>query len=268
MTIQVVLWKWKQPNFRHAYTSEHANVVHDMVRRNAGGLDVRIICVTDDPVGLDPRIVQYPLWNDFHDLPNRSGAQLPSCYRRLKLFDCETQEDMGIGENDRIVSLDLDTVVSGPLLPLWTKHQHFIGWAVRGNHHLRVFNGSMWMFSARTHQHMWSNFDPRRTPDRVHKAGYLGSDQSWLSYNFARDSTAGTWAYPQVVSYPKEVARRPMLAKGTSVVMFHGKKKPWHPDVQAESPWVAQHFCLGEVSKPPSAAVQLVAAGGKARITA
>lgn len=266
--MHVILWKWRQANFRHDYTSEHANIVADMVLRHSHDLKLRIVCVTDDATGLDmTKIVPYPLWSDHGTLPNRSGVNLPSCYRRLKIFDAETQEAMGIKPGDRVISLDLDSIVANDVRPLWTKHQHFIGWAVRGQHHLRVFNGSMWMFNAGEHQHMWTNFDPKRTPDRVHKAGFLGSDQSWLSYNFARDATAGTWAYPQAVSYPKEVKRRPMLSKGTSLVFFHGRHKPWHEDVQKESPWVKEHWRLGgvEAGSAPGT-VRIIAQGAQAQV--
>lgn len=264
MRYHVVLWKWMQPNFKHTYTAEHMNVAADMVHRWKGDLDVRIIGVTDDAAGVT-QCETFPLWTDFNMLANRSGPNLPSCYRRLKLFDMGTQAAMGITPGDRVVSLDLDSLVSGPLKPLWTKEQHFVGWAVRGQHHIRVFNGSMFMFTASENQHVWHNFDPVKTPDRVHKAGFLGSDQSWLSYNFARDPTAGNWHYPQAVSYPKEAARRPLLSKGTSLVFFHGKRKPWHAEVQKESPWISLHWRKGGTAQP-SSAVQVTAGAAQAVI--
>jgi hypothetical protein len=262
----IVFWKWKQPNFKQVYTSEHVNVMADMVLRNSRGLNTRLICVTDDPTGIDPKIDTFPLWNDFASLPNRSGLNLPSCYRRLKLFDATTQHNMGIQEGSRIVSMDIDTVVANELRPLLSKEEHFVGWAVRGAHHIRVFNGSMFMFTARQHQEIWSRFDPKSTPDRCHRAGYLGSDQSWLSYNFSRDPTAGTWSYPMAVSYPKEVARRPSLARGTAIVMFHGKRKPWQEDVQNESPWIKDHWRLG-IDPAPAKVLTVLAQPGKAKVS-
>jgi hypothetical protein len=263
VSINCILWKWKQPGFIHSYTSEHVNVMHDMIRRNQRHMKVRIICVTDDPVGIDSGVETFPLWKDFENLPNRSGKQLPSCYRRLKIFNPETQAAIGIMPGERICSLDLDSIITNDMTSLWNKTEHFVGWAVRGNHHLRVFNGSMFMFTAGENTNIWSRFDPVKTPDQVHRAGFLGSDQSWLSYNFARDPTAGTWAYPQAVSYPKEVARRPQLSPGVSIVMFHGKRKPWHADVQKETPWVARFWRFSEPSTPPGI-VKIVANGAQA----
>jgi hypothetical protein len=249
----IVLWKWTQPGFKHLYTAEHVNIVGDMIRRNLNGLKADIVCVTDDPKGIEPHVRTFELWNDHSALPNRSGINLPSCYRRLKLFDPMTQERMGIERGSRIVSMDLDTIIAGNLQPLLAKPNHFVGWGVRGTHHLRVFNGSMFMFTAGENQQIWLKFDPRSTPDRCHKAGFMGSDQSWISYNFARDPTCGTWAYPQAVSYPKEVRKRPVLSRGTVMVMFHGKFKPWHELTQTESPWVKQHWRRGLNPSPPTA---------------
>jgi hypothetical protein len=82
----------------------------------------------------------------------------------------------------------------------------------------------------------------------------MGSDQSWISYNFAKDQSCGTWAYPQAVSYPREVRKRPKLSQGTVMVMFHGKYKPWYEMTQNETPWVKEHWRRGiEQAAQPTA---------------
>lgn len=260
----IVMWKWQQKGFAHSYTSEHVNIVADMVRRHLNGMEAEVHCITDDARGIDKGVRVHSLWDDHSKMLNRSGARLPSCYRRLKLFDPATQTGLGIPQGHRIVSLDLDSVIANDLRPLLEKPQHFVGWAVRGHHHLRVFNGSMWMFTAGEHEHMWARFDPERTPDRCHQAGFMGSDQAWISYNFAKNPTAGTWCYPQAVSYPKECAARPQLVRGTSVVFFHGKRKPWHPEVHKESPWIKLHWRRSDPS-PPGVA-QVIASGSQAAL--
>src|SRR5690606_29823554 len=136
------------------FSSEHVNVLERMVRRNYDG-DIRFICVTDDPVGIEGET--FPLWDDFNDVPNPHGAtEYPSCFRRLKLFDPATQAALGIAPGDRVVSLDLDTVVTGDLNALWDRHEPFVGWAVKNRFHDRVFNGSMWMLRARAFEQVWT----------------------------------------------------------------------------------------------------------------
>jgi hypothetical protein len=264
--LHVVLWKWTQAGFKHVYTAEHVNVMVDMIRRHSRSMTVRVICVTDDPSGID-RCETFPLWDDHATLNNRSGANLPSCYRRLKLFDPATQEALKIAAGDRICSLDIDSVIVNDMRPLWSKPQHFVGWAVRGTHHMRVFNGSMWMFTAREHAEVWHDFIPFKSPDDVHRAGYLGSDQAWLSHKFAKDTACGTWAYPFAVSYPREVARRPQLTPGTSIVFFHGKFKPWHERTLREAVWVKEHWRASE-QPVRKGAVQITAQGTQAEAAA
>src|SRR5687767_9394851 len=115
--LHVVLWKWTQPDSREPYTVEHANVMARMVRRNLPNTLHRIILITDDAWGVDEAAIDraYPLWKDHDNLANATKRNLPSCYRRLKLYDPATQTDLGIAPGDRILGIDLDTIILHPL---------------------------------------------------------------------------------------------------------------------------------------------------------
>lgn len=180
----------------------------------------------------------FPLWNDFSHMKNESGAHLPSCYRRLKLFSNEVSKQFG----GRIVSLDLDVVITGDLSPLWDQKDNFLGWRVPGVVHPQVFNGSMWMFRAGTQDPLWSKFVWNVSPTEANKAGYFGSDQAWISYKIA-DKSRGWTREQGVLSYPREQRRQP-LHPWVRVVIFHGKRKPWDLQTQKDSPWIADHWRL------------------------
>jgi hypothetical protein len=62
------------------------NRIARAIKRNARAVPVRVVCVTDDPSGIT-ECDTHPLWDDCSKLRNASGAHLPSCYRRLKLYD-------------------------------------------------------------------------------------------------------------------------------------------------------------------------------------
>lgn len=237
--MNVVFWKWKPRDgytaLRVPYEAKAVNVATAMVRRNYRG-DVRVICVTDDPAGVECET--FPLWSDCETLQNASGANLPSCYRRLKLFDPATQREMGIAEGERIVSIDLDTVITGELNPLFDRPDRFVGWAVEGTYHPRVFNGSMWMLRAGSHPEVWTTFNPATSPRKAAIAGYRGSDQAWISYRLRH--CAGWEAGDGVYSYHKDVRGR-SLPESARVVMFHGKLKPWMPAALAID-WVREHY--------------------------
>lgn len=241
--LNFITWKWKQPGFRETYTAEHVNVMQNMLRRHCR-IPFRHICITDDPSRISTSVEVFQLWKDLNDIPNICGHHLPSCYRRLKLFSPIVQEEMGIREGERIVSIDLDGVITKNTDDLWRREERFVGWARRGSRQPTVFNGSLWMFTAGDFEEVWTTFDPKRSTVEANKCGYMGSDQSWLSYQFMGKDYIGGFG-PSVVSWPTELKRYPKeksLPNHAAIVFFHGKSKPWHPGMQATVPWLREHW--------------------------
>lgn len=236
----IVLWKWSQPGFREVYTADHVNRLAASLAANLTKTQHRIVCITDNPEGVECETI--PLWEDHQKLKNPNGAHLPSCYRRLKLFDPATQGQMQIRPNDRIVSLDLDALVTGPMDEILGRKDRFVGWAVRGHYHPRVFNGSFWMFRAFDLTELWSEFHPVESPKKALGLGFFGSDQAWMSYKLARQPYTFGWAWPHMVSFPREVRVQRVLDRRTRIIFFHGAHKPWHLAVQKECPWVHRYW--------------------------
>lgn len=232
--IHIITFKWRSPTYSVTYTAEHVNILADMVRRHYQGPH-RFLCITDDPRGIE--VETYPLWGDCSQLKNASGAHLPSCYRRLKLFDPETQAELGIKPGDRLVQIDLDTVICGSLNPLFDRDDPFVGWAVPGSFHPRVFNGSMWMVRAGAEAHVWRDFNPDTSPQEAKAARFLGSDQSWMSYRL--QGRAGWTDSDGVYSYPLLLKRYSEPPENARVIMFHGFQKPWKEGLQ---PWVQKYW--------------------------
>lgn len=249
----IVLWKWKPrvPSARATYTAEHVNIVAGMVHRAMAeqGLEYRVICITDDPTGIQPDLAMpYALWRDGADLTNASGDHLPSCYRRLRLYDPATQEGLHIPKGDRIVSLDLDCVITGPLGDVLREPAAFVGWELKGTVHDRVFNGSFQMFTAGDLAFLWKSFNPASSPALASAAGYMGSDQAWLSLQlcpFLADRLVTGLKWPQVVSYPLQ-ARLQGLQVDNRLIFFHGQAKPWMEEPQRTTPWITDFWRLPE----------------------
>jgi hypothetical protein len=234
-----VSWKWKQPGFREPYTHEYVNKLHYGLRRHTT-IPFRHICVTDDPSHIDTAIDVHQLWKDLNDTPNICGHHLPSCYRRLKLFSPIEQERMGIREGSRIVSIDLDAVIVGNCDDLWRRPERFVGWARPGSRHATVFNGSLWMFTAGDLEELWTTFIPGKSNVEANRAGFMGSDQSWLSYKLINTDYIGGFG-PAVKSFPTEL-RGKLLPSHASIVFFHGRQKPWHAATQHQAPWIRDHW--------------------------
>lgn len=237
--LRVVTWKWRPPpGYRSTFGPEAVNTLAAMVRRHYHA-EHELVCVTDDPAGLDPGIRVVPLWNDFAHVPSPHGGHNPSCYRRLRAFSAEMATVLG----PRFVSIDLDTVICRDLRPVWDRSEDFVIWG--GTHPTTWMNGSMFLMTAGARRQVWERFDPINSPRQAFRAGCFGSDQGWISFCLGRNEA--TWSTEDgVYSFRNHIVPKGgKLPGGARLVMFHGKYDPWQPETQAAYPWVREHY-VGE----------------------
>ena len=83
-------------------------------------------------------------------------TKIPGCFVRLRMFDPAWQEKHGL--TGRIVSIDLDTVITGALDPLFDRPEPFV--ILHGGNSANPcrYNGSMFMLRAGMHPEIWSGF--------------------------------------------------------------------------------------------------------------
>jgi hypothetical protein len=230
-------WKWYSPFYPVKFTSEHVNVLAAMLKRHA--TVTRLICITDDPEGIECET--YPLWVDLGKTLNPNGPQYPSCYRRLKLFDPATTRAMGITDGTPVVSIDLDVVIVreiNRLLALFPG-DHFVGWRALSGYAWkkpRYFNGSLFRFKAGLLPFLWHDFDAASTPRDIYDQGYFGTDQGWLSMQLKGrrgwDDSHGVYAWSWIRELPTNAR----------IICFNGPEKPWHAEVRAQAPWIQAHY--------------------------
>lgn len=249
-----VIWWWHSPTYRTTYTIQHVNTMVAMLLRACVPMD-RIILVTDRPSEPGLMCRTHPLWNDHSDLQNVSGKNLPSCYRRLKLFDPVTRAQMGIPEGVRVVSIDIDAVIIPQnFLQAFQRPERYVGWFVPGRKHQTVMNGSMWMFTAGEVDWLWENFDPVKSPASALANGYMGSDQGYLSHMLMQQPWLGGWSNVRdgVLSYTRDVRALRVLPKHTKVVFFPGARKPWDEIVKRQSTWIGRYAFIHPETKEQS----------------
>jgi hypothetical protein len=217
------------------------NVFDAMLRRHYSA-EHRLICITDDPKGI--KCETFPLWKDYSTVPNVSSPLFPSCYRRLKIFDPETQRLLAIAEGERVVSSDLDVVFCGDLVPLFDRPEEFVGWRGIGSHVATVYNGSLFMFRAGRMAWFWTEFDPVLSPQQTRDANYFGSDQAWMSFRL--NGSAPGWDMNEgVYSFARDFARAGGMQEpppNARAIFFNGKRKPWESVTQASAPWITRHW--------------------------
>lgn len=236
--LTVVCWRWRPaPGYRSTYGPETVNVLRRMVARHYPNPH-RFVCITDDPAGIDPEVEVLPLWSDFDGLASPHGPKNPSCYRRLRIY----ARDIGAVLGPRLVSMDLDCVITDDLRPVWDRPEDIILWG--GTHPTTAYNGSMVLLRAGARPQVWERFDPRRSPELARRAGCYGSDQGWVSYCLGPHEPRWT-KVEGVFSFRNDIHRRrswPGLPAGVRIVFFHGRFDPWDPAVQRENPWIVEHY--------------------------
>lgn len=233
--LRVVCWKWANPGYRSTFTAEHVNTLRNMVARNYRGPH-EVVCMTDDPTGIDGDIRVLPVPMKYADLPSPWSSGGPSCYRRLWLFSDEAADVIG----DRMVSIDLDCVITGDMGLLWDRPEDFVGWNDPNRH--GTYCGSMWLLRAGTRTKVWETFDPVESPAKVKASSTcFGSDQGWMSLVLGPGEAK--WAQPQgVYSWRNDIKTTAgkHLPENARVVFFHGEDDPWTAGQRYQ--WVKDNY--------------------------
>ena len=228
--ITVICWKWHQRKYRSRFTHQHVRTLKNMVGRNLN-LEHRFVCVTDDARGMED-IETIPLW-DYPEVKLPRGK--PNCYRRLRVFAPDASEWLG----NRILSIDLDTVITGDITPLIDIPDEFKIWGdTAKNTH---YNGGFWLMDAGARARVWDEFTPD-APNITRARKMVGSDQAWISYvlgpNESKWSTAdGVYSFRNHMSSGKEP-----LPSDARVVFFHGQFDPWDKNVQRDNLWIKDYY--------------------------
>lgn len=229
---------------RVEYTARHVNTLASMVSRNLN-MPHEIVCVTDDPAGIDGSVRIVPLWDD---LKNHGR-----CFLRLKAFSPDMRDVLG----ERFVSFDLDTVIVSQIDSLLDRPEPFVVWSDPSR--ITPYCGSQWMLTSGYRPDVFNDFDPTEHASLKQRFGYFGSDQAWMAHKIPG---AATWTKADgVYSFRMHIlkttggdltgmrfkrrvrgvhgARLPSNAK---VVHFHGIYDPSMAHIQQQLPWVAEHW--------------------------
>ena len=216
----IVTFKWTDSSYRAKYTSEHVNILASAIRRNYL-FPHRVVCYTDDPNGLDSAIEARPLWNDLASIPNPTGGGRPSCYRRLRLFAPEIQDEL----SERFVMLDLDTIITGDLAPLWNRPEPLVFLRCIHPGASWHYNGGMWLGTRNCAPELWTEFDAEKHPQQANTNGFKGSDQGWINYRLWPGLP--TWGPEDGVHRVTQFLRGKFPPRGSRIIFCFGDKPPW-----------------------------------------
>lgn len=231
--IAVCLWRWGR-----LFGPEYVERTVSMLGRHLH-LPHRVYCFTDDPNSLPRDVIPMPIPRDL--------VYTPRCRRRMWQYNAEVDATLG----RRLLSIDLDVVITGDITPLVARPAPIVMWRVG---YAGVLSGSFVLWDAGALHGAWAAYvaEPERFPRRAQPAG-IGSDQAmlnrWLQdsrtpvveLTEARDGFV-TWfgaGYSEQERHGMGPGR-PDLPPGARLVVLGSADKAVLDD--GRYPWVKEHW--------------------------
>jgi hypothetical protein len=251
--IRVLCWLWQQEKTLYRYGPADVDTWASMVSRHLT-LPYRLACVTNTPKGIDSSVEILPLPEiavSSSRWPSSKG--LPQCFRRLDLWRADAAKTYG----ERIVSMDLDCVVTGSLDPLFDRPDEVV--MCQGRVGKAAYNGSMLLLKAGVRPQVFNRISQSEMELATMQS--LGSDQAWIGYVLGPNEATwtendGVYRY-SVQQFPAPVKNRrnfaysrkalplqelnPKPPENMRVLFFAGAYKP--RDLKSAYPFIAEHYC-------------------------
>lgn len=194
-----------------------------------------LVCCTDDPAGIDPDIRCEPI-TEFTDAPR--------CQRRMAQYGAEFASRLG----SRILSIDLDCVITGNLTGLVDRPEPVVLWRVG---FAQVYSGSFQLFDAGALDGLYRAYaaDPAGFARRAAPHG-TPSDQPMLNY-FLRGKSIPHWTEADGIctffgrGYERKEhlgvgPNRRELPSGTRLVVLGSADKSYMDEASFD--WIRQHW--------------------------
>jgi hypothetical protein len=167
----------------------------------------------------------------------------------------------------RIVSIDLDTVITGNIDRLFDRPEPFVIWGDRSPAEIAAgtpYCGSLFMLDIGYRPDVFTSFDPVEASELRRKYGYIGSDQAWMShkikgapiwtkrdgiYSFRLDvqmSFGVQRAVGVIAARQRMPGQRGMrdgsLPERARIVFFHGAEDPSQTHLHVQHKWIEAHW--------------------------
>lgn len=225
MGIAFITWLWGDK-----YDATYVEKLAAGIRRNVHDRH-RFIVFSDRDLNLSEKIEVKQIAN-----PELIGQ---GCFCRLRMFDPEWQAEHGL--DDRIVSIDLDAIITGRLEGLFPQGIDFR--ILQGVNSLNPcpYNCSVMMLKPGTHADIWSTFSMEKAATiRQHE---FPDDQGWIWHSLPK---AGGWKGGQesgIYAFQKpgwpHWQSRDVLPRNARIIAFVGWRKPKE---FAKLIWMTHHW--------------------------
>lgn len=232
--LQIVAFKWGS-----RYTSRHVNVLRSMMSRHLG-LAHEIVCVTDDPAGIDPSVrivpLDTPVWAAMRDA-RRCGV-------RIRAFGADMAGILG----PRFAWIDLDVVITGDVTAIFDRPEDIV--ITAPPRPPLPYNGSIVLMTAGARAAVyetWTAADYTRRGEALGRARGVRhgtvSDEGWMACVLG-DHEA-TWTRDDGIVYFRrdlDEGRKPLPADAKIVIMNGRRYDPSMPELQRRCPWIGKYW--------------------------
>jgi hypothetical protein len=227
--LSVLTWKWGE-----AYGPEYVNRLRNMLERHLH-VEHRLVCITDAPEGIDPRVPYIRMPAEWFEDRGRSALH---CFKRLLMFNRDFAQAIG----PRLLHMDLDVVLVGDITPLVDRTDPVVIYQMpqRNVTHVPPFNPSVLLMDAGALHGVWEQYGNQ--PAKAFEAKFIGclpgSDMAIIS-TWLKDRGVATYgAKDGVYPYYGPIAKTGALPKDARAVLFYGTKNP----ADAKWPWVTENW--------------------------
>jgi hypothetical protein len=149
-----------------------------------------------------------------------------------------------IGE--RILQLDLDTVIVGNIDHIAGRKENLVLWRNPnfGGHKRAFYNTSILLLKAGTRPEFWTEFNKKKTPPML-KRHWGGTDQAWISHCASRTEAYwtdadGVYGAGRLLDIVPGV--QTTLPENARVVFFPGRREPSMDGMLEKHPWISEHY--------------------------
>lgn len=200
MALIIATWIWGSK-----YTADYVGKLARGIRRNMR-TPYRFIVAT-------------PQWED------EWLTQAPGCLARLRMFDPHWQHRQGLRQGDRLVTIDLDVVITGDLSPLFDLDASFVILGGANAANPCPYNGSIMMLTCGEHAQVWCDF----SLEAIRQVPFyeFPDDQAWLAHKLPGAVTWRVGASSGIYAFKKPGwPRDDRLPADARMVVFPGWRDP------------------------------------------
>ena len=161
------------------------------------------------------------------------------CFARLRMFDPDWQKKLSM-QGERIVCVDLDTVITGNLDPLFDRVEPLVILQGANSANPCPYTACLFMLQAGAHPELWQQFS-LEAAEKIPKYEFA-DDQGWMHYLVPGAAAWNTGAESGVWSFRKRGwPSDDVLPSAARMVAFPGGRDP---SQFVKLPWVRDHWVM------------------------